>query len=259
VAGPNFAHTHELDVDRDAGRLIVATHDGLYDLTVQAGGNATAAGPVGGLDFDPMGFTIANGVAYASGHPGPTTPDTFGSPNLGLITSSDGGETWINVSLTDEVDFHGLAVVAGVGEARVFGLDSGRQLLQVSLDGGTTWADGAELVARDLLAVGERLYATTPDGLVASDDNGATFTVVAGAPPLFLVAADTSGALAGVDTSGTIWRTDAGGSWMAGGTVSGTPQALDVEGDRIYVADDRGIAFTDDAGGTWTVVSLQAG
>lgn len=252
-----FEHIHALVAGQEDGSLLVGTHEGLYRLTIDNDGTATAVGPIGGLDFDPMGFTLAEGTAYASGHPGPTTPDTFGSPNLGLITSSDVGETWINVSLTGVTDFHGLTVMATAdGPPQVFGLDPSRERIQRSLDGGVTWGDGAELVARDILAVGDQLYATTPDGLAISQDGGMTFVIDSTAPPLYLVAADQDGTVAGVDTSGTLWTRSADQNWAHGGAVKGTPQALAVDDTRIFVADDRGISSTDDLGGTWTVLTM---
>jgi hypothetical protein len=258
-SAPEFTHIHELVVDPADGTLLVATHEGLYRLTIDADGTAAAAGPIGGLDFDPMGFTVAGGIAYASGHPGPTTPHTFGTPNLGLITSTDMGQTWTNVSLTGETDFHGLTVVTDTdAPARVFGYDASAQRLERSLDSGLTWTPGATLAARDILAVGDRLYATTPEGLAFSTDNGSTFTIDPDAPALFVIAADNDATLAGVDTSGMLWTRSAEQEWIRGATVSGTPQALAVDGGRIYVADDRGIAVTDDAGATWTVLNLRA-
>ncbi len=257
ATGPMFEHIHELVADQSDGSLLVATHEGLYRLTIDASGSATTTGPLGGLDFDPMGFTIVDGTAYASGHPGPNTPDTFGSPNLGLITSTDVGETWTNVSLTGVTDFHGLAVTTSVGGLPlVFGYDASRQILERSLDGGATWSDGAELAARDILAVGRQLYATTADGLAVSSDDGVTFTVDASAPALYVLAADNDGTISGVDTTGTLWTRAAGQEWVRGHTVTGTPQAFAIEGTRIYVADDRGIALTDDAGATWTVLAV---
>jgi len=253
-----FEHIHELVVDPSDGTLLVATHEGLYRLTVHAGGAATVVGPIGGLDFDPMGFTLADGTAYASGHPGPTTPDTFGTPNLGLITSTDGGEIWTNVSLTGVTDFHGLTVAPGNdGGPHVFGYDASIGVIERSLDGGVTWTAGANLAARDILAVGDQLYATTAEGLAISTDNGATFTIDSAAPALYVVAADSDGTLAGVDTTGTLWTRLPGREWVHGDTVIGTPQAFTIAGTRIYVADDRGIALTDDAGATWTVLTVE--
>lgn len=256
--GQVFEHIHELVVDPADGTLLVATHQGLYRLTVGAEGTTSVDGPIGGLDFDPMGFTIADGVAYASGHPGPTTPDTFGRPNLGLITSTDGGESWTNVSLTGATDFHAITVgESGQQPAAIFGYDASAGQVELSTDSGATWSGGAQLEARDILAIGAELYATTPDGLAISTDRGTTFAIDPEAPSLVIVAADQDGSIAGVDNTGTIWIRPAGGGWDHHHTVTGTPQALAVEGNWIYVADDRGIAITDDAGATWTVVSLE--
>lgn len=252
-----FEHIHELAVDPSDGTLLVATHEGLFRLTVEPDGASGIEGPLGGLDFDPMGFTIADGIAYASGHPGPTTPDTFGKPNLGLITSTDGSQTWTNVSLTGVTDFHALTVNTGENQsAQVFGYDASAGQLQRSIDGGLTWTAGAEMDARDILADGTKLYATTPDGLAISDDDGTTFVVDSAAPDLVLVDADTDGDLAGVDVTGTIWTRQSDQTWIHHPTIDGSPQALVIQDSRIWVADDRGIAYTDDFGDTWTVLSL---
>lgn len=255
--GMSFAHIHEL-VPREDGGLLVGTHEGLYQLQIDADGSTTAVGPLGGLDFDPMGFTIAGDTAYASGHPGPTTPGSFGTPNLGLITSTDLGETWTTVSLKGATDFHALAVMTAVdGVPHVFGIDPGKPRLQRSTDGGLTWSDGAELVARDILVVDTTLYATTAEGLAVSEDDGMSFTLDPTPPALYLIAADRQGGLAGIDTTGTLWTRSPGQDWAHGHTVTGTPQAVAVDGARIYVADDRGIAITEDAGATWILLEVK--
>jgi hypothetical protein len=251
-----LAHIHEVVVDANDGSLLIATHDGLYRVLVDDD-DGIATGPLGSLDFDPMGFTIADGIAYASGHPGPTTPDTFGSPNLGLITSVD-LTGWTNVSLTGAVDFHGLAVSPGQDRAPyVFGLDSASGAVQRSLDGGVTWADGPTLPAFDIIATGGRLYATTPDGLAVSDDTGASFTVDTSAPKLVLMTTDASGALAGIDTTGTIWFQALGEEWIHGRTVVGPVQAIALDGTRLYVATSDGVSYTDDAGETWAALHIE--
>ncbi|HEV7949486.1 MAG TPA: hypothetical protein VGP24_06950 [Glaciihabitans sp.] len=254
-----LSHIHALSIEPASQNLSVATHEGIFQIAIAANGTTGIVGPLGGLDFDPMGFTVRDGIAYASGHPGPTTPATFGSPNLGLIVSTDGAQTWVNVSLTGETDFHSLAVLPPAensSEVRIFGVDPSTSGIQRSLDGGKTWTSGADLVARDLAATPGGLYATTEDGLAVSTDNAGSFTVDPAAPALLLVSADPiTGGLAGVDVAGSLWATDPGGQWMQGAAVSGTPEAITVADGRLFVADDRGITFTDDLGATWAEIS----
>lgn len=261
VASAPFAHVHALTVDSGSGDLVAATHEGIYDVLVGSDGAATFTGPRAGLDFDPMGFVVFGDTIFASGHPGPTTPSSFGTPNLGLIASSDNGMTWSNISLTGQTDFHGLTVgppaIAG-GPVHVYGIDTSTSAIQRSFDGGVTWTDGAELVARDILAdptTPGRVYATTQAGVVVSEDDAATFDVDAAAPALYLIGIDVPlQQLVGVDTSGSLWRL-IDGAWIRGGAVTGVAQALTGHDGRIYVADDRGIAFTDNDGGSWVVLT----
>ena len=91
-----------------------------------------------------------------------------------------------------------------------------------------------------------------------SDDDGATFILDPAAPKLLLLAADHDGSIVGVDTTGTIWTQLPGQDWTHHPTVDGTLQAVAIQDSRIWVADDRGIVYTDDFGKTWTAVTLAA-
>lgn len=253
-ASTPLTHVHGLAFDVDKDVLLVATHEGVFRLDIT--GPATGIeGPVGGFDFDAMGFTLTAGTAYASGHPGPTSPSTFGRPNLGLIRSDDLGESWTNVSLAGETDFHDLTI-SDSRPTRIYGLDG--TTLRRSDDGGETWAELGPLEARDILTPpndAEVVYATTAQGLLVSSDGGAGFAMMVGAPPLLLVApgAYDDGSLTGIDVAGIVWVHDADGEWIEGGKAIGLPQAMLVlpASGRLIVADDRGIVMSDDAGKTW--------
>lgn len=252
---PAAEHVHELAFDPGDDALLVATHTGIFRLDVRSG---DVEGPVGGLALDAMGLTVAGGNAYLSGHPGPTTPLEFVGPNLGLLRSTDGAQSWSTVALAGEADFHSLAVSAA-RPSQIFGLAG--ETLHRSDDGGATWTQVNTIQARDLLAPegSPVLYATTAEGLVASSDDGATFGVVPGAPPLYLVTegAVLDGRLVGVDVSGTIWyQEEPEGEWLEGGSVEGEAAALMVmsaSGD-IIVADQRGVVLSDDQGQSWSVL-----
>lgn len=257
-AAAALTHVHGFALDQGEEALVVATHAGIYRLDLRRA-PAAVSGPVGGLDIDAMGFTLVGDVAYASGHPGPTTPTTFGSPNLGLIRSDDIGVTWTNVSLAGTTDFHDLSVSESL-RSRIYGLTG--TSLERSDDGGESWTPGAAIVARDILVPtsdADTLFATVSEGLIVSRNAGATFDLVPDSPFLYLIAdhGGTQGGLSGIDTEGTVWfQSEADGEWTSGGQVTGVPQAMFVvpASGRLIVADDRGISASNDAGLTWEIL-----
>ncbi|WP_459077086.1 beta propeller repeat protein, partial [Arthrobacter rhombi] len=122
TTGYPTSHIHGMDVDAETGKVLLATHEGLYDVSTKP---ATRIGP----EIDLMGFTVAaDGILYASGHPGPGVdlPDP-----VGLIESTDGGRNWTPLSRTGQSDFHALAAT----HEGVIGFDG--QLL--TNKGGSSW------------------------------------------------------------------------------------------------------------------------
>lgn len=244
----SLGHVHGI-VDLGGSTVLLGTHAGLYTLT-DAG---DISGPLGGADFDAMGLTADGDVLYASGHPGPNTPAELGEHNLGLIRSTAAGTTWEPVAFTGQEDFH----VLTAGEGAIHGIGSSSIAIRTSTDGGTTWIDGAELPAADLTVTTDgTLYAATRQGLQESRDAGATFTLIPDAPLLYLVEADFTGGLVGVDTDGILWRLTGTGSWDSVGAATGTVQALGNADGAVVLVDDRGIVWID---GTETTVLLPAG
>jgi hypothetical protein len=230
-----FGHVHA--IAPDGAGVLLGTHTGIYRVDEEG----EAAGPVGGYDFDAMGFTVSGGAWFASGHPGPSTPPELGAPNLGLIRSIDAGETWEPVAFTGTEDFHLLtADPAGT----LYGIGSTLPSLRISTDGGASWTDGAALAGvAGLAATAEAVYAATEGGLQTSTDGGVTFVPVPDAPLLYTVAAADQ-TLAGVDTDGTVWRLSAAtATWEQVGTAAGRVQAIAATGDgTVLLVDDRGIA-----------------
>ena len=163
------AHVHGLSVSSTTGQVLLATHDGLFDITKQP---AAKIGPTNDL----MGFTggTDHGVLYASGHPGEGSD--LANP-LGLIRSTDAGKTWEKLSRQGESDFHALTAT----KSGIVGFD-GALTVHTSADAGATWTRKGKIddTVQAVAAVkgpeaSPAIWAATASGIVVSTDGGATF------------------------------------------------------------------------------------
>lgn len=266
---PGIGHVHGLGVDSITGTIYLAAHGGVYEIPDAAASEtldwAQLAGPIAGRALDPMGFAMLDGQMYASGHPDPRDLGTEPA-NLGLITSTDSALTWQNVSLGGEVDFHDIAIgPAPDGELNIYGYSAADGVVMASGDAGATWSSGAAIAARDLTVdagSADTIYATTEEGLLSSGDRGATFEIVEGAPPVYLVETvrGADAGLVGIDLTGNVWVQTAD-VWRQTGSVSGDVEAMTVAASPtpvLVVADDRGVSVSSDFGTTWrTLVAKQ--
>ncbi len=195
-----ISHVHGLVADAD-GSVRAGTHEGVRIIDLD--GTVGAVGP----QDDLMGMTGLPGTMrlISSGHPG--AGSTLPNP-VGLIRSDDGGETWESVSLAGQTDFHALTVT----DDMIVGFD-GVTGIVTSTDGGATWQQGATLAAASLAAVGDEVWAATPDGVMHSTDRGETFTALDNAPLLWQISAGTDGSLWGIDVDGLAWRSTDGRQW----------------------------------------------
>ena len=227
-----FGHVHGVAVDPGDRKTVIATHDGLYELGDYA--TATRVGPT----IDLMGFAVAGPGHYlASGHPGSGVD--LPQP-VGLIESTDGGETWTPLSRRGESDFHALAVSA----SGVLGFDGAL----VRSGDGREWQELEIPAAPAALAVspdGHQVLATTAKGLLRSEDEGASWSLVDGAPVLQLVGWGDEHRAVGIRPDGTVFTSaDGGSTWQEGTSLGAAPQAL-------YVGAEEGvtrvIAVTTDA------------
>jgi photosystem II stability/assembly factor-like uncharacterized protein len=243
-SGLPSAHVHGLSVSGETGQVLLATHDGLFDVTKQP------AAKIGGTN-DLMGFSAGHdeGIFYASGHPGAGSD----LPNpLGLMKSGDGGKTWDQLSRQGESDFHALTttksgIVAFDGE------------LRTSPDG-KAWTTVAAAFTPAVLAGhphSDTVLATTPEGIRRSTDAGNTWAPATSGPVIQFAAFANPTEAAGVEPDGTVHTsTDGGATWTRKGQIEGEVQAIAaVKGadgkpwiwaataDRIIVSTDGGATF----------------
>ena len=259
---PGMGHVHGLGIDATSGDVLAATHTGLFRLG--EGGQ-----PVRVADRwqDTMGFTVEGDRLLGSGHPDLREDLPV---HLGLIESTDAGQTWTAISLQGEADLHALTVAG----PEVYGWDSVSGAVLASTDDGITWDDGQAFEAVTDLAVepaSSALLATTADGLLSSADRGATFTAFAPQPPALLLqvepvttpegdgsSGDSRGSepgLAGVAVDGTVWHLS-GGEWTTTGALDAPPAAFTVTPDGDFLAaTEQEIVRSEDTGQTWLQVA----
>lgn len=162
-------HYHGIAFTRSgSAALLIASHHGIF--AVAKNGEATQVSAI----QDYMGFAPnpADPLSYyASGHPA-------GGGNSGFLKSMDGGASWKQLSpgVGGPVDFHQMDV-SPADPKTIYG-SFGE--LQVSRDGGHTWAMAGTLPAGliSLAASGmkaDQLYASTKQGLYVSADAGASW------------------------------------------------------------------------------------
>jgi len=243
------AHVHSVAVNPADELVYLATHDGLFRYD---DGGPTRIGPV----IDLMGFTVAGpNHFFASGHPGPGVD--LPEP-VGLIESTDGGETWNLLSRQGESDFHALtASTAGV----VVGFDG--RALSTTING-AAWRDLSTTVTPHALAGSEDgtvLMATQESGPLRSVDGGATWKPVADAPLLQVVDWAAGQTVVGVTPNGTVAvSTDAGITWEERARASDSPQAVGASttaegGLRVLVVSNDGVHDSTDGGETFAPLS----
>ena len=244
------AHVHGLGINPADGDLYAATHLGLYRVPAQG-----RAQRVGDAVQDTMGFSVVGPDRFlGSGHPDPKDKHLRkpGSPPLlGLIESTDGGQTWKPLSLLGEADFHSLVAANG----KVYGYDSTGGRFLVS-DDGERWDTRSEIVIGTFAvdpADADHVVAMTERGLATSGDGGRSWQPVDG-PPLAFVSWGTQLGLWGVSRTGQTYQRTATG-WEPRAALAGEPQALLVAGPDVYAAASAGDATaiyrSSDGGSSW--------
>ncbi|MBA2256986.1 MAG: exo-alpha-sialidase [Thermoleophilaceae bacterium] len=251
TADAELGHVHGLGTNPADGSLFIATHSGLF----RAPAGEQTAERVGDSLQDTMGFTVVGEDTFlGSGHPG---PGEDGPPLLGLIRSTDAGQSWEPVSLSGEADFHALEAA----HDRVYGFDGANGRLMISDDGGETWAEreppGPLLDIAVHPSEPERLAATSERGVFVSDDDGESWRPVGG--EIGFLAWPAEDRLLLIGASGVVQASsDLGASWEELGSIGGQPAALIAESpDELYAAlPDGTIEQSTDGGRTWSVRAI---
>jgi hypothetical protein len=254
AADPGPVHVHGLGINPADGALFIATHTGMYRVDE---GERTAE-RVAESYQDTMGFTIVGPNRFlGSGHPDLNEAREKDLPSLlGLIESTDAGESWQPISLLGEADFHVLRFAG----SRVYGYDASNDRLLVSADRGRSWNELERPGPLIDLAVDpgspRRIVATSEEGLFESRDGGQSWNRVSEA--VGLLAWPTRERLYLVAGGGQVFTSaDGGGRVRHLGEIGGQPAALlaQTQNDLYVALHDGTIKRSTDGGSTWAVRS----
>lgn len=254
ASDPGPIHVHGLGINPKDGSLFIATHTGLW----RTARGKNQAERVSEHQQDTMGFTIIGPNRFlGSGHPDQQQFRDEGLPPLlGLIESTDAGESWQPISLLGKADFH---VLRSKGN-RVYGFDATNERLMLSRDAGRTWAERRPPAPlfdmavnpsnlSHLIASGEAgLWKSTTEGRAWAFEGGEVGHLAWPVPRrLYLV---TTLGLARMSRDG-------GERWTTVGDVGGEPAALLAQTAReLYVAlHDGTVKRSQDGGRTWAIRS----
>ena len=242
---PGLGHIHGLGVDPADDSLYVATHFGLF--RVKSDGEPSR---VADRYQDTMAFTVVGpGHFLGSGHPD-LREDL--PAHLGLIESTDAGESWSPLALQGEADFH---ILEPAGDALyAYDATSGRLLR-------TEDRKSFDEVFRGPLTSVAAADDSVP--LIATDGNGQLVSIDAisgetrelGGPTMMYLDTTPDGTLAGVDPDGVVRvSTDTGRAWREVGSIDGQPAAFTISAQGWYVATETAVYRSTDDGDTWSRV-----
>ena len=245
TADDAVGHIHGLGIDPADDGLYVATHFGLFH--VDDSGTPTR---LADRWQDTMAFTVVGpGHFLASGHPD-LREDL--PPHLGLIESTDAGETWTPLALQGEADFHILEPAGDV----LYAYDAiGGRLLRTD-----DKERFDEILTGPLISVAaaegaDRLFATTGKGQVISIDAETGENRELGGPVMVHLDIAPDGALAGIQPDGLVRVSDDGGrTWRRAGSIGAQPVAFTITEQGWYAATEGAVFRSTDGGGTWSQV-----
>lgn len=240
-----LGHIHGLGVDPADDSLYVATHYGLFH--VDDTGDAVR---VADRWQDTMAFTVVGpGHFLGSGHP--DLSEDLPS-HLGLIESTDAGESWTPLALQGEADFHILEPAGDV----LYAYDSTTSRLLRTEDR----KEFEEILTGDLISVAAteeagQLFGTTGKGQLIGIDASTGQTRELGGPITAYLDTTVDGDLAGIGPDGVVRVSDdAGKTWQEAGSIGGPPAAFTINDQAWYAANSEEAYRSSDNGSTWQQV-----
>ena len=233
----SVSHIHNIKVD--GSRILLGTHEGLY---LYEGPNRMKK--LGTENFDVMGLTVSSGKIYASGHP--NTGSKLPAP-VGLISSTDNGKTWNQISLQGEVDFHMLEVSG----KEIYGADSQSGKLMYSSDDGKKWVSLGAAKYQDIaMSSAKKTFAILDKKIVLTKNAFKSTTVIRSDFQAQTV--ETLGSELYASSGKTLYRTsDLGKKWSVVSTFKDQISVVTASDKSLVVVAGTSILTSTDLGKTF--------
>ncbi|GAB3020372.1 hypothetical protein GCM10011376_23560 [Nocardioides flavus (ex Wang et al. 2016)] len=241
----SVGHIHGLGVDPADDSLYVATHFGLFHVD-QSGRPSRVADRY----QDTMAFTVVGpGHFLGSGHPD-LREDL--PAHLGLIESTDAGETWTALALLGEADFHILEPAGDV----LYAYDAtSARLLRTEDRKSFDETYRGPVISVAAVDDNDLLIATNGKGQLLSINTRSGETRELGGPSMMYLDTTADGTLAGIDVDGVVRvSTDTGRTWREVGSIGGQPAAFTISDQGWYGATETAVYRSTDGGDTWSRV-----
>lgn len=241
----SVGHIHGLGVDPADDSLYVATHFGLFHVD-QSGQPSRVADRY----QDTMAFTVVGpGHFLGSGHPD-LREDL--PAHLGLIESTDAGQTWTALALQGKADFH---ILEPAGDALYAYDATSGSLLRTEDQKSFDETYRGPVISVAAVDDNDPLIATNGNGQLLSINTRSGETRELGGPSMMYLDTTADGTLAGINVAGVVRvSTDTGRTWREVGSIDGQPAAFTISDQGWYAATETTVYRSTDGGDTWSRV-----
>lgn len=219
-----LSHIHNMVSNGE--EVLIGSHEGIFTPGKDGGWSRL------GNEFDVMALTEVDGTLLASGHPGKGSnlPDP-----IGLVSSTDGGQSWNSLSLAGEVDFHLLEASGNT----IVGVAANYGALVISSDFGQTWST-LNVPALSDLAINpsdpSSIVLATDQGLQRSFDGGENFALTRTSNKPVLLDWSEAGLFGA--TENAVWRwDDTNSQWVSVEDGFDSIHAFSTSGSSLAVLD----------------------
>lgn len=194
-----------------------------------------------------------------------TTNTLFAATDLGIIATTNLGETWTKITSVNQYSYASITTIADT----IFALPQDVGSICKSTDGGKSWKEvnfgisSSQTSYSTVALVGTSLFVGGSDGMYRSKDHGNTWSVVntgIESEEIQSIAVIGAQIVVGTKKMGCYRSRDNGEHWTLSNSGMPKHELVNIlsEGTALYVSSRKGVVFaSNDNGISWTRLSLK--